>query len=151
MKVFQRLAHAFKAEGVDATFGMMGDGNMFWLHEMHKLGIKVHEVRHEGAGLGMADGYARTSRRVGVATATCGPGTSQLATAFVTAARQLERWGFPLIDCQMRTSHLARFGAVDVPRATFLDAIRPLVAQPDLLGPWTCALTPSEVAPTAEP
>ena len=29
MKVFQRLAHAFKAEGVDATFGMMGDGNMF--------------------------------------------------------------------------------------------------------------------------
>ena len=87
MKVFQRLAHAFKAEGVDATFGMMGDGNMFWLHEMHKLGIKVHEVRHEGAGLGMADGYARTSRRVGVATATCGPGTSQLATAFVTAAR----------------------------------------------------------------
>ena len=51
MKVFQRLAHAFKAEGVDATFGMMGDGNMFWLHEMHKLGIKVHEVRHEGAGL----------------------------------------------------------------------------------------------------
>ena len=63
MKVFQRLAHAFKAEGVDATFGMMGDGNMFWLHEMHKLGIKVHEVRHEGAGLGMADGYARTPQK----------------------------------------------------------------------------------------
>jgi hypothetical protein len=40
MKVFQRLAQAFKAEGCSATFGMMGDGNMFWLHEMHKLGIK---------------------------------------------------------------------------------------------------------------
>jgi len=87
MKVFQRLAHAFKAEGVSSTFGMMGDGNMFWLHEMHKLGIKVHEVRHEGAGLGMADGYARTSHTPGVATATCGPGTTQLATAFVTASR----------------------------------------------------------------
>src|SRR5690606_14685007 len=87
MKVFQRLAHAFQAEGVSATFGMMGDGNMFWLHEMHKLGIKVHEVRHEGAGLGMADGYARTTRQPGVATATCGPGTTQLATALVTAAR----------------------------------------------------------------
>ena len=62
MKVFQRLAHAFKAEGCTATFGMMGDGNMFWLHEMHKLGIKVHEVRHEGAGLGMADGYAQATR-----------------------------------------------------------------------------------------
>ena len=30
---------------------------MFWVHELHKLGgIKVHEVRHEGADLGMADG-----------------------------------------------------------------------------------------------
>jgi leucyl/phenylalanyl-tRNA--protein transferase len=70
--------------------------------------------------------------------------------AFVTAARQLERWGFPLIDCQMRTAHLARFGAVEVPRATFLDAIRPLVAQPDRLGPWTCEITPAEVAPAGD-
>lgn len=87
MKVYQRLAQAFKGEGVTATFGMMGDGNMFWVSELHKMGIKVHEVRHEGAGLGMADGYARTSNSVGVATATCGPGVTQLATAFVTAAR----------------------------------------------------------------
>jgi thiamine pyrophosphate-dependent acetolactate synthase large subunit-like protein len=87
MKVYQRLAQAFKGEGVTATFGMMGDGNMYWISELHKIGIKVHEVRHEGAGLGMADGYARTSNEPGVATATCGPGTTQLATAFVTAAR----------------------------------------------------------------
>ena len=76
MKVYQRLAQAFQAEGVKATFGMMGDGNMFWVHELHKLGVKVHEVRHEGAGLGMADGYARTLHVPGVATATCGPGAS---------------------------------------------------------------------------
>ena len=49
MKVYQRLASAFKAEGVSATFGMMGDGNMYWIYEMHNLGVKVHEVRHEGA------------------------------------------------------------------------------------------------------
>jgi len=87
MKVYQRLAQAFKGEGVTATFGMMGDGNMYWVSELHKLGVKVHEVRHEGAGLGMADGWARTTHTPGVATATCGPGTTQLATAFVTAAR----------------------------------------------------------------
>ena len=87
MKVYQRLAQAFKAEGCTATFGMMGDGNMYWLAEMHKLGIKVHEVRHEGAGLGMADGWARVTRSPGVATATCGPGVTQLATALVTASR----------------------------------------------------------------
>ena len=87
MKVYERLAQAFKAEGCTATFGMMGDGNMYWVHELHKIGIKVHEVRHEGAGLGMADGYARVTNTPGVATATCGPGVTQLATGFVTAAR----------------------------------------------------------------
>ncbi len=87
MKVYQRLAQAFKAEGCTATFGMMGDGNMYWVSELHKLGVKVHEVRHEGAGLGMADGWARATHAPGVATATCGPGVTQLATAFVTAAR----------------------------------------------------------------
>jgi thiamine pyrophosphate-dependent acetolactate synthase large subunit-like protein len=87
MKVYQRLAQAFHAEGVTATFGMMGDGNMYWVTELHKLGVKVHEVRHEGAGLGMADGWARTTRTPGVATATCGPGVTQLATGLVTAAR----------------------------------------------------------------
>lgn len=87
MKVYQRLAQAFQAEGVTATFGMMGDGNMYWVTELHKLGVKVHEVRHEGAGLGMADGWARITRTPGVATATCGPGVTQLATGLVTAAR----------------------------------------------------------------
>jgi thiamine pyrophosphate-dependent acetolactate synthase large subunit-like protein len=87
MKVYERLAHAFKAEGTTATFGMMGDGNMYWIYALDRLGIKIHEVRHEGAGLGMADGYARTTHTPGVATATCGPGVTQLATAFVTASR----------------------------------------------------------------
>jgi acetolactate synthase-1/2/3 large subunit len=87
MKVYERLAHAFKAEGTTATFGMMGDGNMYWIYALDRLGVKIHEVRHEGAGLGMADGYARTTHTPGVATATCGPGVTQLATALVTASR----------------------------------------------------------------
>ncbi|HLT34703.1 MAG TPA: leucyl/phenylalanyl-tRNA--protein transferase, partial [Enhygromyxa sp.] len=36
--------------------------------------------------------------------------------AFVHLVRQLERWGFELIDCQVHTEHLERFGAVDWPR-----------------------------------
>jgi thiamine pyrophosphate-dependent acetolactate synthase large subunit-like protein len=88
MKVFQRLAANFKAEGVTALFGIMGDGNMYWMHELDALGgVNMLEVRHEGAGLGMADGWARATRTVGVGTATCGPGVSQLATAFLTASR----------------------------------------------------------------
>src|ERR1035437_9772462 len=87
MNVYQRLASAFKAEGVSHIFGLMGDGNMYWMHELDKLGIKMLEVRHEGVGLGMADGWARVTRTPGVCTATCGPGVSQLATALMTAAR----------------------------------------------------------------
>src|ERR1041384_1347135 len=86
-KVYKRLAEAFKAEGTTATFGMMGDGNMYWIYELDRMGVKVHEVRHEGAGLGMADGWARATHTPGVCTATCGPGVTQLATALVTAAR----------------------------------------------------------------
>jgi acetolactate synthase I/II/III large subunit len=88
MKVYQRLAHAFKAEGVTHMFGIMGDGNMYWMHELDKLGgVHMLEVRHEGAGLGMADGWARVTRTPGIATTTCGPGVSQLATALITASR----------------------------------------------------------------
>ena len=87
MKVYQRLAHAFKAEGVSHVFGIMGDGNMYWMHELDRIGVKLIDVRHEGAGLGMADGWARATHAPGCATATCGPGVSQLATGFVTANR----------------------------------------------------------------
>lgn len=87
MKVYQRMARAFRAEGITHTFGIMGDGNMYWLNEMIKLGATDVEVRHEGAGLGMADGWSRATRQPACATATCGPGVSQLATALITASR----------------------------------------------------------------
>jgi leucyl/phenylalanyl-tRNA--protein transferase len=40
--------------------------------------------------------------------------------ALVYLVRQLERWGFELIDCQMSTAHLASLGAREIPRAEFL-------------------------------
>jgi len=47
--------------------------------------------------------------------------------ALVSLVRLLERWGFGLIDCQMRTDHLASLGAREVPRAEFLRVLRELV------------------------
>src|SRR5512147_2304392 len=87
MKVYQRLARAFAAEGASHVFGIMGEGNIYWIHELNRLGVKMLEVRHEGAGLGMADGWARLTRNPGIATTTCGPGVTQLGTALVTASR----------------------------------------------------------------
>ena len=55
--------------------------------------------------------------------------------AVVWLAAQLARWGMPLIDCQVRSDHLVRMGAVEVSRRDFLRRLAPLVsAQPP--GPW---------------
>ena len=53
----------------------------------------------------------------------------------VRLAAQLERWEFPLIDCQLETSHLASLGAETMPRARFVAEISRLVAQPPPV--WT--------------
>src|SRR5471030_117192 len=87
MKVYERLAGAFLGEGVSTVFGMMGSSTMHWADALEKVGIKKMEVRHEGFGVGMADGWERATHTVGVCTATEGPGVTQLETALVTASR----------------------------------------------------------------
>ena len=87
MKVYEALAAAFAAEGTTDVFGMMGDANMHWMNALAGHGVKLYEVRHEGAGLSMAHGFARASGRPGVVTTTSGPGTAQLATSMIVAAR----------------------------------------------------------------
>lgn len=39
--------------------------------------------------------------------------------ALATLCRQLDRWGFTCLDCQMRTPHLLRLGAKEVSREAF--------------------------------
>lgn len=53
------------------------------------------------------------------------PGASKMA--LVHLARQLARWNFGLIDCQMETAHLASLGARAIPRSTFLPQLAELV------------------------
>jgi leucyl/phenylalanyl-tRNA---protein transferase len=62
--------------------------------------------------------------------------TDASKVAFVHLARQLERWGVPLIDCQMSTAHLASLGAREIPRADFVREVRRLVRQPAVPAPW---------------
>jgi leucyl/phenylalanyl-tRNA--protein transferase len=56
--------------------------------------------------------------------------------AFVHAAKQLEAWGFALIDCQVASEHLKSFGAIDVPRRNFIECMLQLIDQPDHPSPW---------------
>jgi len=57
--------------------------------------------------------------------------------AFVTLARRLHGWDFELIDCQVETEHLSRFGAEHWPRARFIQALQHALQAPTRLGPWT--------------
>ena len=43
---------------------------------------------------------------------------------FVHVARQLERWGYHLMDCQVENDHLLSMGAERIPRSDFLSIIR---------------------------
>ncbi|MET9381616.1 thiamine pyrophosphate-binding protein [Streptomyces sp. NPDC002928] len=87
MKVYEALAEAFVAEGTRDVFGMMGDANMHWMNALADRGVRLFEVRHEGSGLGMADGWARAAGQPGVVTTTSGPGVAQLATSMIVASR----------------------------------------------------------------
>jgi leucyl/phenylalanyl-tRNA--protein transferase len=69
--------------------------------------------------------------------------------AFVTLVRQLAAWGFDLIDCQVHTEHLARFGAVEWPRARFLAALAASLARPSRCGPWRLDARPGPCGPCA--
>ena len=56
--------------------------------------------------------------------------------AFVTLVRDLARRDIGLIDCQVHTEHLARFGAAEWPRERFLAALATALRNPTRKGKW---------------
>ncbi|MDT8405640.1 MAG: leucyl/phenylalanyl-tRNA--protein transferase [Methylococcales bacterium] len=55
--------------------------------------------------------------------------------AFVQLVKDLHRWGYQLIDCQVETAHLRRFGAELLDRAKFQQTLREVVSK----APAPCA------------
>jgi leucyl/phenylalanyl-tRNA--protein transferase len=56
--------------------------------------------------------------------------------AFAHLVHQLARWQFGMIDCQMNTAHLARFGAREIPRSEFSQNLTELVNYPSTTISW---------------
>ena len=56
------------------------------------------------------------------------PNASKVAFAYLV--KQLELWGYKLIDCQVSSNHLASLGAVDIPRDQFIQYLSQCVDQP---------------------
>ncbi len=73
-------------EGVEYVFGYPGGAVLFIYDELFKQEqIKHVLVRHEQAAVHAADGYSRSTDKVGVALVTSGPGVTNAVTGIATA------------------------------------------------------------------
>ncbi len=75
------------AEGANLVYGYPGGAIMPIYDELYKFQDQLHHVltRHEQGATHAAQGYARTSGKVGVALATSGPGATNLVTGIADA------------------------------------------------------------------
>ena len=81
------VLEAFLAEGVDTIFGYPGGAIMPIYDALYDYQDQLKHilVRHEQGGIHAAQGYARSSGRVGVVFATSGPGATNLVTGLADA------------------------------------------------------------------
>ena len=83
----EALIHCLLEEGVDLIYGDPGGAIMPVYDELYKFSDKLVHIltRHEQGATHAAQGYARTSGKVGVAIATSGPGATNLVTGIADA------------------------------------------------------------------
>jgi leucyl/phenylalanyl-tRNA---protein transferase len=114
-----------------------------WIHEkmiaayavLHRLG-HAHSIETwiDGELAGGLYGIAIGRMFYGESMFSRRTDASKIALAHL--AKQLERWNFGMIDCQMNTHHLASLGAREIPRAEFIVRLRELIHYPDIASPW---------------
>src|SRR5215831_7889161 len=80
------VARFLKARGVDRIFGLQG-GHIqpIWDH-VARQGIRIIDVRDEGAAVHMAHAHAELTGQFGVAMVTAGPGVTNTVTAIANAS-----------------------------------------------------------------
>jgi len=83
----QIMCEALIREGVEVMFGIPGGAIMPFYYAMYEYRDRLHHVlcRHEQGAGHAAEGYARSTGRVGVCVATSGPGATNLVTAIADA------------------------------------------------------------------
>jgi leucyl/phenylalanyl-tRNA--protein transferase len=98
---------------------------------LHRAGAAHSiEIWTNGALAGGLYGVALGRMFFGESMFTRQTGASKMA--LVLLAAQLARWEVPILDCQMRTNHLATLGAIDIPRREFVRTVEQLVRLPPI-------------------
>lgn len=105
MKGGKVLLECLKKEGVNTIFGYPGGVLLPLFDEIYnEKEIKFYLVRHEQGAAHMADGYARSTGKVGVCLATSGPGATNLVTGIATA--YMDSIPIVALTGQVATSHI---------------------------------------------
>lgn len=102
MKGAQILVESLLKEGTKVIFGYPGGAVLPIFDYLYDAPIKFILTRHEQAAAHTADGFARSTGKVGVCIATSGPGATNLTTGIATA--YMDSVPLVAITGQVRTS-----------------------------------------------
>lgn len=116
------VAKALKSRGVSHLFTLSG-GHLFSIYDGCKAeGIEIVDVRHEQTAAFAAEGFAKATRRLGVAALTAGPGVTNGISAIAGAKAN----GSPICVLGGRAPEL-RWGSGSLQEIDHLPFIAPLV------------------------
>ena len=103
--------------------------------ELHRAGL-AHSVEatRDGELLGGLYGVSLGGAFFGESMFTRSADASKVA--LVALVQQLGRWGIGLIDCQIESDHLTRFGAESWPRSRYVAALSLALESPTRRGGW---------------
>ncbi|MBQ8384750.1 MAG: biosynthetic-type acetolactate synthase large subunit [Spirochaetaceae bacterium] len=103
-------------QGVDMVFGYPGGAILNVYDELYKNKDRVHHIltAHEQGAAHAADGYSRSTGKVGVVMATSGPGATNLVTGIATA--YMDSIPMVAITCNVTTPLLGKdsFQEIDI-------------------------------------
>lgn len=123
-KAFRQVISACRnveREGQDGTW--ITDDMVEAYCRLHDLGIaRSYEVWHEDNLVGGLYGVDLGHIFCGESMFSLMPNASKVA--FITVARQLEKEGYKLMDCQVHNPHLESLGASEIPRREFIRYLR---------------------------
>ena len=110
------IIECLKEQGVDTVFGYPGGAILNLYDELYKHSDEIHHVltSHEQGAAHAADGYARSTGKVGVCFATSGPGATNLVTGIATA--HMDSVPIVAITCNVNVSLLGKdsFQEIDI-------------------------------------
>ena len=101
------IARFLKSRGTDRVFGLQG-GHIqpIWDH-VARLGIRIIDVRDEGAALHMAHAHAELTGQLGVCMVTAGPGVTKLRHRH---GERLPRSGPRAVDRRVHVATTGKYG-----------------------------------------